>query len=95
MNKFQTWKAWKKCLAGRPGENGHDPIDPQRLINGAMNYAVFCANEKRDESKIMYPGTFLGPDQHWEQHQDQIELRASVQAEDLTRWVEKRRRVTA
>jgi len=92
MNKLQSFKAWQKCLSGRPGINGHPPVDEDVLIAAAGNYAVFCANEKRPQDKIMYPATFLGPNQHWVQFEEEIQLESAQEEQALARWIAKRRR---
>jgi len=64
--KVQTRKAWATALKGRPGKDGHKPVESSVLIEAAKHYRIHCEQERTEPKFIKQPATFLGPDRHWE-----------------------------
>jgi len=68
--KVKTRKAWAATLKGRPGANGHKPVEPSVLIEAAGHYREYCEAGKIEPRFVKQPATFLGPDRHWEDWKD-------------------------
>jgi hypothetical protein len=65
--KVATRKAWiTTTVNGRPGKNGHKPVEPSVIIQAAKHYRAFCEAEGTEPRYIKQPAAFLGPDRHWE-----------------------------
>lgn len=65
--KVEARKAWiTTTVNGRPGKNGHKPVEPSVIIQAAKHYRAFCEAEETEPRYIKRPASFLGPDRHWE-----------------------------
>jgi len=84
--KVAARKAWiTTTVNGRPGkEKGHKPIDPSVILQAAKHYREFCVAEGTEPRYIKRPATFLGPDRHWEDWENQREPSKNSNGQKLT-----------